>query len=148
MSTLAKDLSLEAPRSPSERVGGYDILGRAIDKCRSDLAGTIGDYHTNCPLDRHLFDWKGTDYDAFRALVATGADDETIAKFLTDTGVPKTEVEVGQWNAREEASRPYESPDMRDWFVSVCEPLGLDPKTTELFEFLDEDDRQTFHELR
>lgn len=144
MSTLAKDLSLEAPRSPYERVGGYDILGRAIDKCRSDLAGTIGDYHTNCPLDRHLFDWKGTDYNAFRALVASGADDDALAKFISDTGLPKTETEIGEWNAREEAAMPYGNPEARDWFVSVCEPLGIDPKTTALFEYLVEDDRQTF----
>jgi Domain of unknown function (DUF5069) len=144
MNMLAKDLSLEAPRSPSDRVGGYDILARAIDKCRSDLAGTIGGYHTNCPLDRYLFDWKGTDYTAFRSLVASGAEDDAIAKFVDETGTPKTAEEVVAWNREMEGFRPYENPDMKDWFVGECEPLGLDPKTTPLFKYLDADDKKSF----
>ncbi len=140
----AKDLSTEAPRSPYDRLGGYDILARAIDKCRADLAGTIGEYHTNCPLDRHLFDWKGTDYDTFRALVASGADDEAVAKFVNETGTPKSAEEISEWNEKEEGLMPYNNPEGRDWFVGVCEPLGIDPKTNTLFQFLVEDDKQTF----
>jgi hypothetical protein len=143
MST-APDLTKAAPRSPSARLGNYDILARAIDKCRADLAGTIGDYHTNCPLDRHLFDWKGTDYDAFRKLVAEGADDAAIARFIDETGVPKSAEEILAWNKKEETTRPYDDPAGRDWFIGMCEPLGLDPAQTTLFEMLDEDDRQSF----
>ncbi|MGH8048227.1 MAG: DUF5069 domain-containing protein [Chthoniobacterales bacterium] len=140
----AKNLSNEAPRSPYARLGGYVILARAIDKCAADLAGTIGEYHTNCPLDRHLFDWKGTDYDAFRALVASGADDEAVVKFINETGTPKSAEEIAAWSEDQEGLMPYNNPDGRDWFISVCEPLGIDPKTSTLFEFLVEDDRQTF----
>ena len=39
MST-AKDLTKEAPRSPSKRVGNYVILGRTLDKGRAVIAGT------------------------------------------------------------------------------------------------------------
>jgi len=144
MSIPAKDLSTEAPRSPYARIDGYVILARAIDKCRSDLAGTVGEYHTNCPLDRHLFDWKGTDYDAFRALIASGADDAAVAKFVTETGVQKSAADIAEWSAKEEGLLPYNNPDGRDWFIGVCEPLGIDPKTSTLFEFLDEDDKQSF----
>jgi hypothetical protein len=144
MSTTAQDLSTEAPRSPYDRIGGYDILGRAIDKCRADLAGTIGDYHTNCPLDRHLFDWKGTDYDAFRALIADGADDDAVVRFINETGTPKTEQEIGEWNEKEEGLMPYNNPETRDWFIGVCEPIGIDPKTNTLFQFLVADDKAMF----
>jgi hypothetical protein len=54
-----KNLKKEAPRSPRVRVGGYAILGRTIDKGRAMVAGSIGDYHFNCPLDNMLFDFKG-----------------------------------------------------------------------------------------
>jgi len=144
MSTIALDLSKQAPRSPYVRLGNYVILARAIDKCRSDLAGTVGDYHTNCPLDRHLFDWKDTDYDAFRKLVASDASDDTIVKFIDETGASKSEEEIAAWSEKEEGIMPYNNPDGREWFISVCTPLGLDPATTTLFEYLDEDDRQSF----
>lgn len=144
MSTHALDLAAQPPRSPYERLGNYVILARAIDKCRSDLAGTIGEFHTNCPLDRHLFDWKGTDYDAFRKLVASGADDAEITTFIDETGLPKSAEDVAAWSEKEEATMPYKNPDAREWFVGVCEPLGLDPAKSTLFEYLVEDDRQSF----
>ncbi len=144
MNTTAKNLSLEAPRSPRERIGGYGILARAIDKCRADIAGTIGGYHTNCPLDRYLFDWKGTDYAGFRALLEGGSDDEAIVRFVNETGTPKTAEEIAAWSGQMEAYRPYENPDMREWFVGECEPLGLDPKTATLFDYLDTDDARSF----
>src|SRR6267378_2445381 len=49
-----KDLTKEAPRSPRIRVGGYAIPGRTIDKCRALVAGNIGEYHFDCPLDNML----------------------------------------------------------------------------------------------
>jgi len=56
---IGKDLTKEAPRSPKTRVGDYVILGRTLDKCRALLAGNIGEYHFDCPLDNMLFGWKG-----------------------------------------------------------------------------------------
>ncbi len=56
---IGKDLTKEAPRSPRIRVGGYAILGRTIDKCRALVAGNIGEYHFDCPLDNMLFGFKG-----------------------------------------------------------------------------------------
>ena len=144
MSITAKDLSTEAPRSPSDLVGGYAILARAIDKCRSDLAGTIGGYHTNCPLDQYLFGWKGTDYAGFRALIESGADDQAILQYVNETGTPKTSDEVTAWSRDMAEYRPFENPDMKDWFIGECEPLGLNPETSSLFEYLDADDKKSF----
>ena len=44
MTTIAKDLTKEAPRSPRIRLGGYAIIARTIDKGHAHLAGTTGDY--------------------------------------------------------------------------------------------------------
>ena len=69
---IGKDLTKEAPRSPKIRVGGYVILGRTLDKCRALLAGNIGEYHFDCPLDNMLFGWKeiaGSDFKADRKSV-------------------------------------------------------------------------------
>ncbi len=54
----AKDLTKEPPRSPRERIGGYAMLCRTIDKCRAHLAGQVGDYHFDCPLDKTLFGFE------------------------------------------------------------------------------------------
>ena len=56
---LSRDLTNKAPRSPRDRVGGYALLARAIDKCRATLHGQAGEYHFNCPLDQMLFSFKG-----------------------------------------------------------------------------------------
>lgn len=140
--TTAKDLSKEPPRSPRERIGCYVILARAIDKCRADVNGTIGDYHTDCPLDHMLLDWKGVAYPPFRAEVIAGSSDQEIAEFFDDNGVEKTDEEVGAWSEKMTAYRPYDDVARRAWFIDECAPLGLDPKTTTLFEYLEAGDRE------
>src|SRR5436189_6330253 len=78
---LAPDLrnGKEYPRSPRTTLGGYVLAARAVDKCRAVLAGTQGEYHSNCPLDQRWLKFAEIDYDAFRSFVATGATDEEIA---------------------------------------------------------------------
>lgn len=58
---MAKDLLREFPRSPRESLGGYVVAARVLDKCRAAVAGTLGEYHFNCLLDRHFFDFTGID---------------------------------------------------------------------------------------
>ncbi len=48
----APDLTQRPPRSPRQRLGGYAILPRMLDKGRATIAGKQGEYHFNCPLDR------------------------------------------------------------------------------------------------
>ncbi len=43
------------PRSPREKLGGYVIAARTLDKCRAAIAGTLGDYKFDCPLDNFFF---------------------------------------------------------------------------------------------
>jgi hypothetical protein len=43
-----------------------------------------------------------------------------------------------------EAANPYENPERREWFVEQCEPLGLDPAKTTLFDWLEADDRASY----
>jgi hypothetical protein len=40
---VARDLTKEAPHSPRERIAGFAIASRAVDKCRASLAGTLGE---------------------------------------------------------------------------------------------------------
>ncbi len=89
-----KDLTREAPRSPRIRVGGYAILGRTIDKCRALVAGDIGEYHFDCPLDNTLFGFKGVKGDDFKAQIENGASDQEIVEWLNHNGKKKTPEEI------------------------------------------------------
>jgi hypothetical protein len=142
----AKDLSRVAPRSPRERIGGFAILARTIDKCRATIQGTHGDYHFDCPVDRTLFGFKGITGDEFRQMVESGANDEEIGEWLKVHGTPRTEDEIEAWSDRVTASSPMDGEDegKKDWFRGVCEGLNLDPETTSLFDYLEADDEATF----
>ncbi len=57
-SIINLDLSKQAPHSPRDRIGGFAIASRAVDKCCASLAGTLGEYHYVYPLDSQLFSFK------------------------------------------------------------------------------------------
>ena len=139
-----KDLTKEAPRSPKTRVGGYVILGRTLDKCRALLAGDIGEYHFDCPLDNMLFGWKGITGDDFKAEVAKGASDDEMAKWVDAHGTEKTEEQKVAWCREMLAANPFENPEKREWYVESVKPLGLDPATTPLFDWLEKDDAVSY----
>jgi hypothetical protein len=139
-----KDLTKEAPRSPKTRVGGYVILGRTLDKCRALLAGDIGEYHFDCPLDNMLFGWKGITGDDFKAAVAKGASDEEMAKWVDDHGTPKTEAEKSAWRDEMLKSNPHHNPEKREWYEEQLRKLDLDPSTTPLFDWLEKDDKVSY----
>jgi hypothetical protein len=136
-----KDLRKEAPRSPRIRVGGYGILGRTIDKCRALVAGDIGEYHFDCPLDNMLFGFKGVKGDDFKAQIEQGAGDGEIVEWLNQSGEKKTPAEIKRWSERMEASSLYDDLEKHDYFVQETRKLGLDPEKTTTFEWLDVDDR-------
>ena len=141
---LAKDLTQEPPRSPRIRLGGYVIIARTIDKCRALLAGNIGEYHFDCPLDNFLFGFKGVTGDDFKAKAATGASDADLVEWVDAHGIAKTPEEIKEWSDKMEAVNPYLDPEKRDWFVEQVTPLGLDPATTTLFTWLEADDKASY----
>lgn len=94
----AKNLTKEPPRSPYVRIAGFALLGRTIDKCRAFIAGTVGEYTFNCPVDREIFGFKGIDAAEFKAFAATGATDEEIGAWVHEHGVKKTDEEIKEWS--------------------------------------------------
>jgi Domain of unknown function (DUF5069) len=138
---VGKDLTKESPRSPRIRVGGYAILGRTIDKCRALVAGNIGEYHFDCPLDNMLFSFKGVKGADFKAQIENGASDQQMAEWLDQTGENKSADELRQWSDEVEASRPYDNPEKREWFAEQTKSVGLDAEKTTLFDWLEADDK-------
>jgi hypothetical protein len=138
---IGKDLTKESPRSPRIRVGGYAILGRTLDKCRALVGGNIGEYHFDCPLDNTLFGFKGVKGADFKAQIENGASDQQMVEWLNRNGEKKTADQIKRWADQVTANNPNNDPEQREWFVEQVKPLGLDPKTTTLFDWLETDDR-------
>jgi len=138
------DLTKHAPRSPRIRLGGYSIIARCLDKGRASLAGTVGDYHFDCPLDNVLFAFKGVTGNEIRTLLTEGKNDNDVVLWLNAHGTPKTDSEITEWSTRFEHNSPFTNPEKKEWFSTECKSLGLNPEKTTLCEMLEEDDRQTF----
>jgi hypothetical protein len=105
--SLARDLrnDKESPRSPRERLAGYALAARALDKCRAAIMGWQGEYLSNCPLDQRWLAFAELDYNLFRAFVATGATDSEVAGWISQHAKPRPQAEIDTWNNREGAVR-------------------------------------------
>jgi len=123
-----KDLTKEAPRSPRVRIAGYAILGRTIDKCRALVAGNIGEYHFDCPLDNTVFGFKGVKGDDFKAQIEQGASDQEMVEWLNQNGEKKTPEEIERWAEEVEASSLYNHPEKRDFFKRSRNSDSIRPK--------------------
>jgi starvation-inducible DNA-binding protein len=141
---LAQDLTKQAPHSPRERVAGFAIASRAVDKCRASLAGTLGEYHYDCPVDNLLFDFKGITGDQFKTAVQAAKNYEDVGTWLLANGTKKTPVEIKTWSDEIEAGSPMKNPEKRDFFMKNCATLGLNPETSTTFDWLEADDKSSF----
>jgi hypothetical protein len=125
---LARDLrdGKDYPRSPRETLGGYVLAARAVDKCRAVLAGSQGDYHSNCPLDQRWLKFAAIDYDAFRAFVASGATDEEIATWIGKHAKKRPRAEIVAWNNQERDLRlsdlPAETQEFMEDYIAEFIP--------------------------
>lgn len=109
---LARDLrdGKEYPRSPRETLEGYVLAARAVDKCRAVLAGSQGEYHSNCPLDQIWLKFAEIDYGAFRSFVATGATDQEIAAWIGEHAKKRSRAEIIVWNNKQRDLRLSDLP--------------------------------------
>ena len=96
---LAKDLRKSYPRSPREKLGGYVIAARCVDKCRAFLLSMNGEYnYWPCSLAGQWFSFTGITPEQFKDVVATGASDEELATWIGGQSKIKDPGEVLKWN--------------------------------------------------
>ncbi len=142
MKVKGKDLTQEPPSSPRMRIHNYVILARLADKARAAfIGGNVGEYHTDCPLDRMLLEWKGVTYDAIKNQILRGANNDELAAYLDTHGIPRTSQEVKAWSDSMENLNPYFDPEKEEEYAIKVKELGLLPATTPLFDWLEADDR-------
>jgi hypothetical protein len=141
---IARDLTKQAPHSPRERIAGFAIASRAVDKCRASLAGTLGDYHYDCPLDNMLFNFKGITGERFKTVVEASTNYEEVGAWLLANGTTKTATEIKTWSDEMEAGSLMKNPEKRAFFIADCARLWLNPQTNTTFDWLEADDRASF----
>jgi hypothetical protein len=141
---ISSDLANGAPHSPRERLAGFAIACRTIDKCRASLAGTLGEYHYDCQLDNLLFSFKNITGDQFTKAVQAAKDYEAVGAWLTTSGTPKTALQIRTWSDETEALSLMKNPEKRPYFIEHCHNLGLNPETNSTFDMLEADDRASF----
>lgn len=132
----APNLTKEFPRSPRETLGGYVIAGRTLDKCRAAIAGTLGDYHFDCPLDNIFFEFAGIRSEDFKNFVTTGASDEEVADWIVKHAKERPQIEVIKWNNKHRDMRISEMPDKLQEFLEgyIAENL---PKGRPVYAWFD-----------
>jgi hypothetical protein len=141
---IDRDLTKQAPHSPRERIAGFAIASRAVDKCRASVAGTLGEYHYDCPLDNLLFSFKGVTGEQFKVAVQASKNYEDVGAWLQATGTTKTPAEIKAWSDEMEAGSPMKNPERRAFFIENCSKLGLNPEMNTTFDWLEADDRASF----
>lgn len=135
MTLTAKDLTKEYPRSPRETLAGYVLAARVLDKCRSAIAGTLGEYHFDCPLDRYFFNFTGISAGLFRSFVATGADDDAVATWITELAAPRSRIGIVKWN-NEMREKRFDMPEEIQVFLEDYIPKFL-PKGRVVYRWFD-----------
>ena len=133
---VGPDLTQSPPRSPRETLAGYVVAARALDKCRALLAGTIGEYHFNCFLDRQFFEFAGINADKFRSFVATGATDEAVGDWITANGSKLPRPEVVKWNNSMREKRISDLPVENQEFMETYIPKFV-PKNRVVYYWFD-----------
>jgi hypothetical protein len=113
----APDLTQHPPRSPRVRLGGYVHLPRLLDKARAYAAGKNGEYHFNCPLDRHFFEFTGIDHEAFLAEVKAGKTDAQVLEWVRAHST-RQQSEIFAWSAWLEQNGPG-GEEGHEWFAEV-----------------------------
>ena len=92
------DLTKEAPRSAKDKLLGLVSLKRAIDKGKAHNEGTLGEYDYNCPHDKPLFEFLGTNGKEFAQKVEELKTDDAISSWVKTLLAKKTPDEIERFN--------------------------------------------------
>ncbi|HEV3090385.1 MAG TPA: DUF5069 domain-containing protein [Candidatus Cybelea sp.] len=94
------DLTIEKPRSAKDKLAGLVSLKRVIDKAKAHNEGHLGDYDYDCPHDKPLFEFLGTNGDEFAGKVKELQSDDAIAAWVQSQFLSKKSPEqIERFNA-------------------------------------------------
>lgn len=138
------DLTTTVPRSAKEKMAGLVSLKRTIDKARAYNEGHLGDYDYDCPHDKPLFAFFGTDGETFAQKVKELRTDDAIEAWVRKEFLSKkTPAEIEAFNADRMRWHPERGDHSYDYFVQLRDRIapGRDDVVT-WFDLLDLDEHR------
>src|SRR5258708_34960229 len=89
------DLTRRPPRSMRQRLGGFVLLPRILDKCRAKLAKKNGEYNYDSPTDQDLDPLLGVGMEALLVELAKGIGAEgALQCVLAQPKTPRAPCEI------------------------------------------------------
>jgi Domain of unknown function (DUF5069) len=137
------DLTQRPPRSPKVKLGGFVMLPRMLDKGRAHIAGTVGEYHYNCPLDQRFTGFAGIDADELLQLLKEGKSDSEVLAWI-QSKTHRTDFEIYQWSQYQLQRAPSDI-EGREYFNEMQRKVAPDREDiVTWFDILDLDDYVSF----
>jgi Domain of unknown function (DUF5069) len=136
------DLTKTAPRSAKDKLAGIVSLKRTIDKSKANDEGHLGDYHYDCPHDKPLFEFLGTNGQEFGQKVRELQSDDAIARWLQEKTLShKSSADIDRFNAERMHWHPDPGTDSAAFFDSERKRVAPDrPEIVTWFDLLDLDE--------
>jgi hypothetical protein len=113
------NLTQHPPRSVRVRLGGYAHLPRLLDKARAVIAGQGGEFHYNCPLDKHFFAFTGIDPKKMFTAVKVAKSDSAMLAWV-NKHTRRQPHEIVAWSAWLEQHGPG-GKDGHRWIADTVE---------------------------
>src|SRR5271166_4057962 len=135
------DLTKTYPRSPRAKLAGVVMLARTTDKTRAHNAGTAGEYHFGCGMDKHVLAFLGSDPETFAKKVAQAPDDTTIETWAREKLKSKSSSAIDSFNADFAQDGPEPGSEGEKFLISERTRLGR-ADITKWFDLLDLDEKR------
>jgi hypothetical protein len=138
------NLTIAVPRSPKEKLAGLVSLARTIDKARAYNEGHLGEYDYDCPHDKPLFEFIGTDGTTFAAKVKELKTDDAIVEWVrTLPFAKKTQTQIDAFNADRMRWHPEKGSPSEEYFKGLRDKIAPGrPEIVTWFDLLDLDERR------
>jgi len=91
---------------PRERLAGFVIARRAIDKMPRQPGGNAGGISLRLSTRQPAIQFQGITGEQFEAVVQGSTDHEEVGTWLQANGRTKTPVEIKTWSDEKEAGNP------------------------------------------
>ena len=133
------DLTKDYPRSPKQPMAGLVSLARTTDKARAYNAGKLGEYDYDCPHDKPLFEFLGTNGPEFAGQVEALASDAAVERWVRELLADKTPESIAAFNEERRNWRPDEH--SQKFFDQLREQVAPNrPEIRTWFDLLDLDE--------
>lgn len=119
------DLTTSYPRSVRAKIAGLTQIGRTIDKGKALAHGKIGEYHYNCPMDKHVFEFLGIDHEQLLGVIKTKSDGEVEA-YVTEFIKKKSPAEIEAFNTGVLDQTPQPGSESYSYFMNLRNEVAPD----------------------